>query len=198
MKSLSKVLLIASVLLIIAPIIAAYADQTVSVPIATNEVFEQTGLTTKTYTVDVSQLKNAKQITIYVTGKPENDPWLRSLVVIIDGQVVHSQPFDENHKWDGTVQAYSDVVAGQFEVRYDVTNLVKGKDRVTVKLGISTYVGRWTLSARFDGVVEDSITIPNPTPEQSTLSVPVSTASAAAGVAFLAAGVFMKRREEET
>jgi hypothetical protein len=116
---------------------------------------------------------------------------------------VHAQSLDQSHSWDsGALTAYSDVVSGQFEVRYDVTDLVKGKDTVTVKIGISTFTGSWSINANFDGVLEDTITIPTGGStaggSSNGITVPVATASAIAGVGFLIAGVFVKRREEET
>lgn len=201
MKPVYMALLIVAMLL--APVTMALADQQVSVAITSGQTFQNTGWTTKSFTVDVSKIRDAKQITIHITGTPTDDPWLRYMVVAIDGQVVHAQSLDASHSWDnGALNAYSDVVSGQFEVRYDVTSLVKGKDTVTVKIGITTYTGSWSINANFDGVLEDTITIPTGGSTAggsgNGVTVPVATASAVAGVAFLIAGVFMKRREEET
>ena len=169
----------------------AHADQSVTIPICSNQEFSNTGWTTKSFTVDVSKLSNAKQVMIHVSGKAVDDSYVRYLVVIIDNQVVNLQTLDR--KWDGSISGFTDVVSGQFDLKYDVTNLVKGKNSVTVKIGITTYY-KWTISAEFLGVQGDNINIPTPgnTTPSGGMEVPVPTAAAIAGLAFIGLGLYFK------
>ncbi|MEM3403772.1 MAG: hypothetical protein QXJ17_04490 [Nitrososphaeria archaeon] len=190
---LKKALLPIALMLVLCTPMVAYADQSTTVPICTNVRFENTGWTTKSYTVDVSKFSNAKQVMLHVTGKATGDSYVRYLVVIIDGVVVNKQTLDR--KWDGATDGFTDVVSGQFDLKYDVTSLVKGKSSVTVKIGITTGVGSWDVSSEFIGAQGDNIVIPpNPVTTTST-SVPVSTASAVAGLGFLALGLYFKKKD---
>jgi len=47
----------------------ALADETVTVTVVSSETFTNTGYTLKSWTVDVSKLKYAEQITIHITGQ---------------------------------------------------------------------------------------------------------------------------------
>jgi len=189
-----KMLVPLLVILVLAlPFGVAYADQSVTIPICSNQEFSSTGWTTKSFTVDVSKLSNAKQVMVHVSGKAVDDLYVRYLVVIIDGQVVNPHNLADR-KWDNSINSFTDTVSGQFDLKYDVTNLVKGKNSVTVKIGITTYY-KWTISAEFIGVLGDNINIPTPGSTSETTSVPVSTAAAVAGLAFIGLGLYFKKNE---
>jgi len=183
---------LAITLFLLMPIMAAYADSTVTVPICTNQEFSNTGWTTRSFTVDVSKISSAKQVMIHVSGKATDDKYVRYLVVIVDNQVVNAQTLDR--KWDNSISGFTDVVSGQFDLKYDVTNLVKGKSSVTVKIGITTAY-KWTVSGEFIGVLGDNINIPLPNTTSETTPVPVSTAAAVAGLAFIGLGLYFKKND---
>jgi len=183
---------LAITLFLLMPIMAAYADSTVTVPICTNQEFSNTGWATKSFTVDVSKISSAKQVMIHVSGKATDDKYVRYLVIIVDNQVVNAQTLDR--KWDGSVSGFTDVVSGQFDLKYDVTNLVKGKSSVTVKIGITTAY-KWAISGEFIGVLGDNINIPLPNTTSEPTPVPVSTAAAVAGLAFIGLGLYFKKND---
>lgn len=144
-----------------------------------------------TWRVDVSSLKDARQIAIHVYGYATDDPYVRFLLVYIDGQLVNPTekpttppPSSGGSGGGGSIggeQPYfyyktvTTTVWKEFEVQYDVTSLVKGKDYVTVKIELLTSTGYWHVMARFIGIVEEKIYIP-PKPEQPSTgeSQPVS------------------------
>jgi len=126
-----------------------------------------------TWRVDVSSLKDARQIAIHVYGYATDDPYVRFLLVYIDGQLVNptEKPTTPPPSRMGSFyyKTVTTTVWKEFEVQYDVTNLVKGKDYVTVKIELSTSTGYWHVMARFIGIVEEKIYIP-PKPEQEEQS----------------------------
>jgi len=69
----------------------AAADTTKTINICSNISFANTGYELKSYIIDVSAIKNAKQIVIHITGQGNNDPYLRYLLVKIDGQVINAR-----------------------------------------------------------------------------------------------------------
>ena len=133
-----------------------------------------------TWRVDVSSIKDARQIVIYVYGCATEDPYVRFLLIYIDGHLVNptekpttpppsrvgSRSMERTYFYYETVTT---TVWKKFEVQYDVTNLVKGKDYVTVKIELSTSTGEWIVRAKFIGIVEEKIYIP-PKPEQEEQS----------------------------
>lgn len=173
------------VLLMAAPLVLA--DQLVKVTIVSGEVFQKTGYSFKSWTVDVSKIKDAKQITIKISGSPNGDPWARYLCVKIDGSIVNMK---SGSKWGG----YTAIVSKSFHLSYDVTSMVKGKSSVKVEIGITTFVGSWTISAEFNGVVEEVTIIPGPGNGQA---VPTEWLAAGGGLACIAGAWYLRSKELE-
>ncbi|MEM5798104.1 MAG: hypothetical protein QXG26_01755 [Candidatus Aenigmatarchaeota archaeon] len=148
----------------------------------------------------MSKLSNAKQVTIYFKGTTSDDPYVRYLVIAIDGQVVNPQDLPSDRKFDNTITKFTDVIKSSAELRYDVTNLVKGKNSVVVKIGITTQAGyTWTVDAAFEGATADQVTIPVgpdiiPGTPEGGLTLPTGTALVIAGIACFAIAAYMKKR----
>ncbi|MEM4177123.1 MAG: hypothetical protein QXS29_06135 [Nitrososphaeria archaeon] len=200
-KMVRQLTILAIVLLAFAiPFSICYADQKITVPICSQQSFKDTAWTTKSFTVDVSKLSNAKQVTIYFKGTTSDDPYVRYLVIAIDGQVVNPQDLPSDRKFDNTITKFTDVIKSSAELRYDVTNLVKGKNSVVVKIGITTQAGyTWTVDAAFEGATADQVTIPVgpdiiPGTPEGGLTLPTGTALVIAGIACFAIAAYMKKR----
>ena len=192
LKSTRIMLPIILVILCISMPLAA-ADTTKTINIASNIQFANTGYELKSYIVDVSAIKNAKQIVIHITGQGSSDPYLRYLLVKVDGQIINARTLGGDKPWS----SYTALVKDQFDLRYDVTNLVKGKDSVTVEIGLSTFTGSWTVSAEFQAVLEESTTIPMPGTEQESYTIKNSWLAAAGGAILIATAYYIRQKELE-
>ncbi len=168
----------------------ALADETVTVNIASSVTFQNTGYNLKSWTVDVSKLKNAKQIVIHVSGQASGDGYVRYLIIKIDGQVVN--PRGSLKHWG----SYTALVRSAFDLRYDVTNLVKGKSKVTVEIGITTFVGSWTVSAEFTGALDEVVIIPVDS-GSGGVAVPAAWMAAGGGLACLGLAWYLRSKELE-
>ena len=192
MKAELKVLtatIAAIILLMATPLVLA--DQLVKVTIVSGEVFQNTGYSFKSWTVDVSKIKDAKQITIKITGSASGDPYYRFLCVKIDGQIINQR--SDGGEWPGATA----VVYKSFDLTYDVTNLVKGKSSVKVEIGITTFVGRWTISAEFSGVLEEQTVIPGPGGDGGGWTIPTAWFAAGAGILCVAGAWYLRSKELE-
>jgi len=110
------------------------------------------------------------------------------LVVKIDGQVVN--PRSGPPKWG----SHTAVVRNAFDLRYDVTNLVKGRDKVTVEIGVTTFVGSWSISAEFNGVLGDYTPVPTPGGETP---IPNTWLAAGGGIACIGLAWYLRSKELE-
>jgi len=191
MKAKLKVLtatVVAIILLMATPLVLA--DQLVKVTIVSGEVFQNTGYSFKSWTIDVSKIKDAKQITIKITGSSSGDPYYRYLCVKIDGQIINQR--SDGGKWTGATA----VVYKSFDLTYDVTNLVKGKSSDKVEIGITTFVGSWTISAEFNGVLEEQTVIPGPGSDGGW-TIPTAWLAAGAGILCVAGAWYLRSKELE-
>jgi hypothetical protein len=194
-KIVLKVTLILIVVLSLTPVLRVFADQSVEVPIATTDFVGTTYNDPKTFTVDVSNIKNAKQIFIEVTVSTTDDKYLRLITIEIDNVVVNEKLFR-----DGT-KKYTAMIspASPNTLRYDVTNLVKGKDSVVVKIYVwhlSAGPYTWSVSAKFIGIISEDVVIPDPTNTSNSFAIPVYVASGGIGIALLGVAYVLKQRED--
>ena len=192
MKAKLKVLtatIAAIILLTATPLVLA--DQLVKVTIVSGEVFQNTGYSFKSWTVDVSKIKDAKQISIKITGSASGDPYYRFLCVKIDGQIINQR--SDGGEWPGATA----VVHESFDITYDVTNLVKGKSSVKVEIGITTFVGSWTISAEFNAVLDDYFIIPTPDGDGGGWTIPTAWLAAGAGILCVAGAWYLRSKELE-
>jgi len=170
----------------------AAADTTKTINICSNISFANTGYELKSYIIDVSAIKNAKQIVIHITGQGSSDPYLRYLLVKIDGQVINARTLSGDKPWS----SYTALVKDQFDLRYDVTNLVKGKNSVTVEIGLTTFTGSWTINAEFQAALEESTTIPLPS-QQEGYTIKNSWLAAVGGIILIIAAYYIRQKELE-
>lgn len=190
---LLAIILITVVLLVVPTNV--YADQVVEVSITTNENFVGTTYSSpKSYTVDVSKISQAKQVFIEITVKSVDDLYLRILYVQIDGAGVNEKVFKETQKMTAIVAPNS-----QNLLKYDVTNMVKGKNSVNVNIYLYNLAAKpytWTVSAKFIGVLSDDIVITDPSNPANSFAIPVYMASGLGGVGLLGVAYYLKQRED--
>jgi hypothetical protein len=173
-----------------------YAEEQVTIPIATVDFVGSTYNDPQSFSVSVSDIKNAKEIFIEVNVKSTDDNWFRYITIEIDGQVVN--PAQKGARY------YTAVISpyGDNPLRYDVTSLVTGKDVVDVTIRVWTLRNpydksptTWSVTAQFIGILEDSIVLPPPTGGEAVM-IPVYMASGVAGLGFLGLAYYFRRRED--
>lgn len=90
-------------------------------------------------------------------------------------------------------------------MRYDVTNLVKGKSSVSVTIylyNLNSGPYTWTVTAKFVAVLSDSVVILNPfdgggeVGGTESIAIPVCIASGLTGLGFLGVAYYFKQRED--
>jgi len=150
--------------------------------------FQNTAWVPQSYTVDTSSIMNDQYIYVQVLGSSTNDPYVRSLVIDINGQIVHRQtlPYTRIFFY-GIGPYYTDEVQNSFFVRYDVTSAVANHPTSTVQIGLSTTTGSWNVQAEFVAVTNNNgITIPiggsgSGSTSSSTSSSSTSTSTSSSG-----------------
>jgi len=186
----SRIIPILMALILLCSITPTLAETVKTVKIFTSETYSGTGWTTKTYSVDVSSISNAKQITIHISGVTQTDEFLRYLLVKVEGQIVNGHSL-EDKPWTG----YTAMVSSSFDLTYDVTNLVKGKRTAIVEVGLTTFTGSWTLNAEFNAVLEESITLP--TNPQNPMTIKTTYLAAGLGLTLIPGAIYLRSRELE-
>lgn len=185
-------LLLVIAVIMATPAVRVLADQTIEVPIATVDFTGTTYNDPKTFTVDVSSIKNAKQIILEITLSTQDDKFLRYIYVTIDGVGINERT-NGARKFTAIVSPNS-----QLPLRYDVTGNVKGKDSISVAIYLYNLKAgpyTWTVTAKLIGIITDDITITDPTSGQN-IAVPVYIASGGMGLAFLGVAYYFKQRED--
>ncbi len=172
----------------------ALCDKTVTINVFSSETFQNTGYKLKSYMVDVSSISTAaKQVVIHITGQANGDPYLRYLIIKVDGQIVNMRPGPS--RWGG----HTALVRNAFDLRYDITSLVKGKKTINIEVGITTFTGSWTISCELQAVIEEQTVIPTPTPTPSNggMAVKTSWLAAGGGLICIAAAWYLRSKELE-
>ncbi|MCD6402733.1 MAG: hypothetical protein J7K98_00190 [Candidatus Aenigmarchaeota archaeon] len=116
-----------------------------SVPITLNDEFKNTGRNLKRYTINVSSISDYPYIFLKITGKNYGDPYPRLLWIKIDNVTV--SPREGDYTWP----VVSEIVDDDFSYEFEVSNLLEGKEKVVVEIGLTTYRGYWLISAKFVG-----------------------------------------------
>ncbi len=123
---------------------------TVSITPSGGATFSNSGWAPQSFTVDTSSISSASQVVITVTGTATSDPYMRYLVLDVNGHVIQGTAVPGGESFsDGVGSYYTDVVSNSFSVQYDVTPYVTGQSSSTVLIGLTTQAGSWNVQASF-------------------------------------------------